>query len=411
MMDQPSVETQSPAAPLCLSFSGGGFRAAFFCLGAYRRLVECGISASVTRLSAVSGGSLVAGKIAIEASRAQFSSVEDFDARVTRPMIKLGRSGLRRRIMLHWRPWRRARSAFSEALVSLLDESLFGGIKMSQLTNPTEVIINATSLHTGKRFRFKRSDIGDSTYGVTTDMEDITVAFAVACSASFPMLFAAMPLDTTGRTFFGEYWDTHRRFVSRPPRLLWLTDGGVYDNLGSEPVLRAPEPFLVIDASKFAEPWNTETQPTHFARTWRPLETGLDQIVSLRRRLLFERAQRHGGLLLMLRDPISLLATELRHGRFGFDNPPPLADIRELPLDIQTLLSLLRTDLDAFHQVEIECLLWAGAARMDVAIRRYMRPGYEGKSASDVVLPSFDADMMRKVLNDGQKRTTFGRAA
>ena len=46
-----------------LSFSGGGFRATFYCLGAYRRLVELGLANIVTHINSVSGGSIVAGQI------------------------------------------------------------------------------------------------------------------------------------------------------------------------------------------------------------------------------------------------------------------------------------------------------------------------------------------------------------
>ena len=40
-----------------LGFSGGGFRATFYCLGAYRRLVELGLEKHVNEITSVSGGS------------------------------------------------------------------------------------------------------------------------------------------------------------------------------------------------------------------------------------------------------------------------------------------------------------------------------------------------------------------
>ena len=294
-----------------------GLRAAFFALGAYRRLVEIGHSRIVAKLSSVSGGSVTAAKIAVETTHAPFTSLEDFDCRVTRPITQFGQLGIRAGIMGRWRPWKMPRTTFSNALIDLLDEHLFDGMTMARLSGAPALTVNATSLHTGRRFRFKSTDAGDSTSGITTDIGDLTVAFAVACSAAFPMLFAPIGLNTTGREFHAKYWDTQEKRLAQPPRTLWLTDGGVYDNLGSEPLLSAQDPFLLVDASKFAGPWNADTSPGYFSRTWRPLETGLDQVVSLRRRLLYDHAIKQGGLLLMLRDPVGMLARENRHGRFG----------------------------------------------------------------------------------------------
>jgi len=52
-----------PQAGLCLS--GGGYRAMLFHLGSLLRLQETGILARVNRISSVSGGSIVAGLLAL----------------------------------------------------------------------------------------------------------------------------------------------------------------------------------------------------------------------------------------------------------------------------------------------------------------------------------------------------------
>jgi len=46
-----------------LAFSGGGFRATFYALGAFRRLVELGLWKNVSHIDSVSGGSITAGAI------------------------------------------------------------------------------------------------------------------------------------------------------------------------------------------------------------------------------------------------------------------------------------------------------------------------------------------------------------
>ena len=86
---------------LRLSFSGGGFRASFYCLGAYRRLVELGFHQQVTHISSVSGGSITAAIIMAQLTAGKFDSVTDFDQRVTHLLRRIGQINLRKRIICH----------------------------------------------------------------------------------------------------------------------------------------------------------------------------------------------------------------------------------------------------------------------------------------------------------------------
>lgn len=81
-----------------LGFSGGGFRATFYCLGAYRRLVELGLEKHVSEITSVSGGSIAAGAVISALAEGDFSSLLDFDRRVTTKLINLGQCNFRRRI-------------------------------------------------------------------------------------------------------------------------------------------------------------------------------------------------------------------------------------------------------------------------------------------------------------------------
>lgn len=60
-----------------LGFSGGGFRATFYCLGAYRRLVELGLEKHVSEITSVSGGSIAAGAVISALAEGDFSSLLD----------------------------------------------------------------------------------------------------------------------------------------------------------------------------------------------------------------------------------------------------------------------------------------------------------------------------------------------
>lgn len=128
-----------------LGFSGGGFRATFYCLGAYRRLVELGLEKHVSEITSVSGGSIAAGAVISALAEGDFSSLLDFDRRVTTKLINLGQCNFRRRIMTKasWLAYllpylpklqqlalaAALRPKMSKAFPQVLDEELFEGRK------------------------------------------------------------------------------------------------------------------------------------------------------------------------------------------------------------------------------------------------------------------------------------------
>ena len=200
-----------------LGFSGGGFRATFYCLGAYRRLVELGLEKHVSEITSVSGGSIAAGAVISALAEGDFSSLLDFDRRVTTKLINLGQCNFRRRIMTKasWLAYllpylpklqqlalaAALRPKMSKAFPQVLDEELFEGRKMKQAEAATEWSCNATCINTLKRFRFKSSDIYGYLLGRSSDIDDISIAFAVAASAAYPVGFAPLELDVEAREF------------------------------------------------------------------------------------------------------------------------------------------------------------------------------------------------------------------
>lgn len=294
-----------------LGFSGGGFRATFYCLGAYRRLVELGLEKHVSEITSVSGGSIAAGAVISALAEGDFSSLLDFDRRVTTKLINLGQCNFRRRIMTKasWLSYllpylpklqqlalaAALRPKMSKAFPQVLDEELFEGRKMKQAEAATEWSCNATCINTLKRFRFKSSDIYGYLLGRSSDIDDIPVAFAVAASAAYPVGFAPLELDVEAR----EFRDLYGTGTQKPenPAKLYLTDGGVYDNLGSESMLKSPVPLLMLDASGASQPLWDNSHMSKLELANRTLAVGLDQVVYLRRRLLFEVKQ-HQQLIL-----------------------------------------------------------------------------------------------------------------
>ncbi|MCP3860307.1 MAG: patatin-like phospholipase family protein, partial [Phycisphaeraceae bacterium] len=192
-------------------------------------------------ISGVSGGSIVAALWAYSSG-----PFDDFDHRVT----DLLRRGLTRRIAAKaLRPGRLAKTVtatstagvasapnaflgpggplrrWSSNTAALADgfTDLIGDIAMADVARPNlDVVINACELRTGSAFRFGSKESGTWRHGLVKD-NDVKVAQAVACSAAYPVAFPAADLRAT---FVDQHGDEGEQRVI-------LTDGGVYDNLGT----------------------------------------------------------------------------------------------------------------------------------------------------------------------------------
>lgn len=228
---------------IALALSGGGIRAMAFHLGVLRLLAERRLLEDVHRISTVSGGSLLIGLV-LQASSMRWPSSEAFISTIY--------PGLREKLTkrsLQWgavrqllKPWN-VRFLLSRAnLLALALRQEWGvSAKLAELPAFPEWSINGTTAENGKRFRFKRGDIGDYTLGYAAP-GNFPLASALAVSAAFPGGFGPLKLDAT-------LFDWRRRQWGVPPgseesvaigyKSLHLYDGGVYDNLGLEPFFDA----------------------------------------------------------------------------------------------------------------------------------------------------------------------------
>ena len=213
-----------------LALSGGGYRASLFHLGVTRRLHELGILQATTRLSTVSGGSILAGFLAHcmlrrEERRLEF---EDWEKEVSAPFRRIVRKDIRTGLFLRHLAWNwawpgpRARG-LEKALRKRLGERLL--VDLPKSDDGVEFIFLATNIETGTPFRFTSEKIGKHR---TPDA--MTIAEAVAASACFPPIFGPIKVKKDGRT------------------IAHLTDGGVYDNTGMEPIWNTNQVVLVSDA-------------------------------------------------------------------------------------------------------------------------------------------------------------------
>lgn len=234
-------------------------RALVFHLGVIRRLASDRMLESVEVLSTVSGGSLAIALILGRggqwpASREYEAIFREIQELVTAKSLQL--RSLRRLLgLLLVEPsvvFNRAR-AVSEALRRDFGVTL----ELLDLPQLPQWILNATCYESGKNWRFSRSEIGDYIIGRIPTPSGFSVADAAAASAAFPggigplvvrpRMLGYRDLCSTGKDGQAEL---------RRAAKLHLWDGGVYDNLGLEPLLkpnedkaRNAELVLVSDAS------------------------------------------------------------------------------------------------------------------------------------------------------------------
>jgi predicted acylesterase/phospholipase RssA len=127
-----------------------------------------------------------------------------------------------------------------------LDGLLFSGARVSDL--PPWIVINATSLATGKAWKFFHDRMGDYLIGATDRTADVRLADAVAASAAYPGMVDPLPMALRWEDLRSELLDRRwerpaagpgetsrwrKRFGKARGRVVVpLVDGGIYDNEG-----------------------------------------------------------------------------------------------------------------------------------------------------------------------------------
>ncbi|HOP31534.1 MAG TPA: patatin-like phospholipase family protein [Spirochaetota bacterium] len=224
-----------------LALSGGGVRAAAFHSGVLKYLAEKGKLEDVNHISSVSGGSLFTGLVfSINSGRwpSSKSYIEQVFPQIRKTFTTTSlQGGTAVKLLFNPVNWR---FIFSRANVvaSTIEEKW--NIKMTLKELPKRPLwsINGTTGENGLRFRVKGKDFGDYELGYT-EIPDYKLANAMAMSAAFPFGIGPLCLKIDKLKWRKkENWNSNRYIENyRPPfKKLHLYDGGVYDNLGLEPL-------------------------------------------------------------------------------------------------------------------------------------------------------------------------------
>ena len=269
-------------------------RATVFHLGMLSRLARDRLLEEVSFVSSVSGGSLAVGLLYAN-NRNRWPTSCEFDERIApEARTLLTRTGTQRSYVWHSLalPWRLFRGR-AHILAGILRDKWGISGDLNELPAKPRWFINATCFETGKNWRFGQTRMGD--YETNYVLEPaFSIADAVAASAAVPG--AIGPLILRSKSYRWHRY-VNGKLVEVEPRAsrydLW--DGGVYDNLGLEPLVkisggsRAGVDFLIVsDASARLElapkTLKRSIRPAH--RTVRLVDIATDQVRALRARAL-----------------------------------------------------------------------------------------------------------------------------
>jgi NTE family protein len=349
---------------LALCLSGGGYRTALFHAGTLLRLNEMGVLKEVEAVSSVSGGSVIngvlakhwidlkwEGGVATNLSEAVISKIIEVTSRDIRtPAL------LTNRLLKFWDWTKLASEDYSAAdlLQEQYEKHLFGGLRLAELPESPEFIFCATNLQTGANWEFSGRRIGDYQVGYM-GADGLRVSEAVAASSAFPLAFPPLVLRFDSSRFAGgNIAPGLHEFRER----VLVTDGGVYDNLGLEPVWKNYKVVIVSDGGKpFFLSQAEESAIVHRLSRCQDIIGG--QVVSLRKRMLiakFTTDQQDGAYF------------GLRSDHRNYDLP----DSMGYAPSVIDRLEQVRTDFNEFSEGEKFCLINHGYALADAAVRKWV---------------------------------------
>jgi predicted acylesterase/phospholipase RssA len=222
-----------------LALSGGGFRATLFHLGVIRFLRDADLLTSVSHITAVSGGSVLAAHLAMNWDR-YTGPAGEFD-KAAEEILRFVQLDVRNRIVrrlplalpIHAARWLvrlpLARSLTrSGMLEQYYERELYGQRCLYELPETPELHLLSTNLGEGALCSFTRDGVimQKRLPGKLFHFEKVhsglgTIALAVAASSAFPGFFP--PLLVHGQKIGA---------VESQFRNQLFTDGGIFDNLG-----------------------------------------------------------------------------------------------------------------------------------------------------------------------------------
>jgi NTE family protein len=297
------------AKNLGLGLSGGGYRATLFNLGTLIRLNEFGLMKQLKRITSVSGGSITNGYLAMRWNDFQFNDdgvIERFKENIVDPLWDFCSKSLDAKAIIGgtFDPFHRV----SDKIARAYNDRLFKHFKMASIPfgeGIPQFLFYGTNLQTGASVRMMRNMLYDWKIGAT-EMENWELATVVGISSAFPPFLSPVILKPDPDKWIkGKYALCFDDVKYREK--LYLTDGGVYDNMGMESLWKKFSNDLVTDNHQFkallqddidsvlisdaGAPLAYQKKPgkNWYALTKRALDIVTDQARAVRKRWLIDK--------------------------------------------------------------------------------------------------------------------------
>ncbi|MEP3346274.1 MAG: patatin-like phospholipase family protein [Litoreibacter sp.] len=358
-----------------LAFSGGGYRATLFHAGSLLRLNELGILSQASRISSVSGGSITTGILAMNWDKIDWNGAsegvathDDMIQHVLKPVMDATARGIDIGVsVLGFVPG----ISGGNELARTYDKHIFHDVKLNEITNTRRFLFCAANLQTGGLVRFTKDYVADwQAFFSTTNT--IKLSHAVAASSGFPPILAPMRLDLRGETVTAPKGARYDSIALRERPV--LVDGGVYDNIGLEPIWKRCGILIASNAGS-----NNPAKVSQFRLGMMPrvLSTFLDVSVNWRERMLVnmyrnelaDGLKERNGAYWTIKTPTNRLAWD------GYKASPA-----QLKLAADMATRLKKFPIETQHAAVL-----AGYSYTDGTIRKYLRPDAPAPQAKPVL--------------------------
>lgn len=404
--EPPSADAREAYLPLeerkgvALCLSGGGYRAALFHLGAVRRLNEMGALGKLDTITSVSGGSILAAHLVAAMGPSWPAPGEvfaNFDERVARPFKRdvCGKDIRTWPLLTGLLPWNVLRGSRAVAELERQYARRLTRLELSRLPEHPRFVFCATDMSYGVNWTFTREEVGSYMAGYVPAPAGWRVARAVAASSCFPPFFNPQPINLAPSDLQGGMDPSGDERDERVASLR-LSDGGLYDNMGLEPVWKS---HAVILASEGGSTFDAGPDRGLFWRLNRYVEVMGRQGGAQRRRWLISNFIEG-----RLRGTYWGIGTDIASYDIGASGYPP--DL------VKGVIAEMRTDMDRFSEPERSVLENHGYLLTDAAIRRYA-PFLAEENSAPPMAPNrdwMDPEAVAWELRDSHKRRVpFGR--
>lgn len=339
---------------MALALSGGGFRATLYHLGTIIRLNELGLLTKLERISSVSGGSILTGMLAAAWTRLKVKDgiITNLDAEVGAPI----RAFCTRTVDVFAFGFGALIPGVSVAdMLADAYDDLYKGISLQALPDKPQFVFNATNLQTGRLVRLQKARLADYTIGEIPN-PSVRLAVAVAASSAFPPVLSPVTIKIAPNAWTKRDGAIHHGDPAYT-RVLSLTDGGAYDNLGLETI----DDFKSVIVSDAGAPFAVESEAGTVLpkQLMRVLDIATDQARGLRKRMLHA----------------TRVNTAMSYAYSGIDGDasafPAPRQLQASPA-ITAPLARLRTRLSPFSDQEQGQLINWGWYMTDLAVRSYI---------------------------------------